>query len=129
MFQKLDVSHNLLCSLPRELCSLEKLRTLDLSDNAFTAVPVSVLSELTALRVIAMNNQCDNTYSRNPSDRLMVSESLLPILHPGLVRLELQQEKELDPVSLGHVGSAMLDLGNRQPVPTLLFNSISNVFL
>jgi hypothetical protein len=60
-----------------------------------------------------------------------VPSTLLPILHKGLVLLDLRQDLDepafvstkWDPISLFHLGQAVIDVSTRVPVPTLVFES------
>jgi hypothetical protein len=45
---------------------------------------------------------------------------LLPIVHPGLVKLDLRQRKPWDSVSLFHLGDALAAVADRSPPLTLL---------
>jgi hypothetical protein len=82
---------------------------------------------LTALNEIDLSDQSSRTDTGLLAPGVfMVLSPLLPILHPGLVKLDLQQEKELGPVSQFHVGRALVELGRRTPIPTLLFKSINS---
>jgi Leucine-rich repeat (LRR) protein len=124
----LNLSGNELRSLPNELSGLRNLRELDLSVNFLTAPPVSVLSKMTALSNVTLIDQSGRTDDEDA--RFRVTSSLLPIFNSRLVTLDLRQQgytiggsrqKPWDGLSLFHLGRALADLGDRQPVPTLLF--------
>jgi hypothetical protein len=80
-------------------------------------------------------NLCGQSrYSQDDSAAFRVRSSLLPILHPGLVELDLRQQRYVphgnqlalrprpwDVVSLCHLGRALADVAKRKPVPALLF--------
>jgi hypothetical protein len=112
--QKLNLRLNSLVSLPHELSSLQNLKELQMSCNEFLTLPVSALSGMTALNML----QCTSSAAA-----FQVTSSLLPILHPGQVELDLSQgpRHSWDSVSLFHLGRAMLEVAERRPVPTLLF--------
>jgi Leucine-rich repeat (LRR) protein len=126
--QALDISFNNLHSLPDEMSGLQNLKELNLSWNNLPAPPV-VLGRLTALTKIDMANQ---RWSLDQSDTFKVPSPLLPILHPGLVHLDLQQQaydyairgprlRPWDELSLSHLEQALAEVVDRRPVPTLLF--------
>jgi hypothetical protein len=128
--QRLDISSNRLHSLPDELASLRNLHELNLFCNIFREAPISVLSRMTALNDINLCGQ--STYSQDDSAVFRVRSSLLPILHPGLLELDLRQQRYVphsdelrrrrwDVVSLCHLGRALADVADRKPVPALLF--------
>jgi hypothetical protein len=128
--QMLNLSDNILRSLPDELSCLRNLKELDLSNNVLPGPPVSVLSKMMALSSINLSDQSGWTEDEN--DRFKVSSSLLPIFNPGLLMLDLRQRgyvpsiresrlKPWDGLSLFHLGRALADLAGRKPVPTLLF--------
>ncbi len=60
-----------------------------------------------------------------------ISSPQLPILHPRLAHLDLRQyrdedmdeldEFKWDPISLFHLGQAMIEVADRRPLPTVLF--------
>jgi hypothetical protein len=122
--QELDLRRNGLSTLPHELSSLGKLNVLRLGLNKFCEVPVSTLSLMTALNTIDFSynsTKCGEQIFKVPS-------SLLPILHPGLVKLDLRQYVawsevpwKWDANSLFHLGRALVEVADRKPRPTLLF--------
>ncbi len=127
--QKLDISSNFLHSLLDEMSGLQKLKKLRLKVNNFAAPPVSVLSRLTALTKIDMGIQM---WAQDPSATFRIPSSLLPILHPGLVHMDLRQQNyeystgharriPWDDLSLSHLGRVRAHVADRRPVPTLLF--------
>ncbi len=117
--QKLDVRYNSLPRLPNELSSLANLNELVLSYKHIKVVPVSVLSGLTALTIINLSHQSGPCQSY---EMLLIKSSLLAILHPGLVRLDLRQkDMPWDLTSLLHLGSASTEVFKGDPIPTLLF--------
>jgi hypothetical protein len=119
VIQKLDASGNNLEILPDELSSLGNLNELVASRNDIEVVPVSILSHLTALTSIHLSYQLGPSAL---SHRLGIQSSLLPMLHPGLVKLDLRQKYAAwDPESLLHLGSAMVAVFKRDPIPTVLF--------
>ncbi len=128
--QRLDISSNHLHSLPDELSILRNLHELTLMGNVFPQAPISVLSRMTALHGIDLSGQL--RYAQDESLAFKVRAPLLPILHPGLVQLDLRQQrfvphsKELRPrrwdgLSLCHLGRALADVADRKAVPALLF--------
>jgi hypothetical protein len=126
--QLLNVSANNLQSLPYELSSLPKLKDLSLTQNLFTEPPISVLRQMTALATIDLSHQFPPW---QPVRELFeVPSSLLPILHKQLVSLDVRQKRydlqpavslKWDPVSLFHLGRAVVDVSNRVPVPKMRF--------
>ncbi len=95
------------------LCVFQKL---DASYNRLQEVPISTLSAMTALSHLSLGCQWlddDQTFK--------VSSSLLPILHPGLVLLDLVQHGAWERMSLFHLGQAMTDLLGRATSPTFTF--------
>ncbi len=98
--------------------------------NKFIAVPVSALSGMTALNTVDLSFQFTRE-SGATTWTLQITSPLLPILHPGLITLDLRQTSEetarmphqhsWDSVSLFHLGRAMLEVAEKRPVPTLLF--------
>ncbi len=116
--QKLDLDCNMLTSLPYELTRLAKLKELLLSHNFFCEFPISVLSGLTTLTQIDMSTQVPDG-----KPRFNIKAPLLPVLHPGLVELDLDQlqRHEWDPVSFFHLGRAVAEVADRRPVPTIKF--------
>lgn len=115
MMQKLDVSYNSLSSLQEELSNLRNLKDLVADCNCFPTVPVSVLSRLTALTNISMRNQ-----RFKGSEHFKVSSSLLPILHAGLVKLDLTQEAQWGQLSIRHLVDAQVEAAGRTPQLTLM---------
>jgi hypothetical protein len=111
----------LLCSLPEGLSTLVKLKKLQLRGTAFREPPISVLSHLTALNTIDLSLD----YAHNDTTAgiaFSIPSPLLPILHPGLVKLDLRHKGlKWDPISQCHLGRALADMADRKPVPTLLF--------
>ncbi len=89
VLQLLDVSGDSLVDLPDEQSGLVNLRHLDLSKNAFTVLPVSVLGGMTSLTHADLSNQPKS--HNGPS--IDILSSLLPILHrlPGLVKVDLKR--------------------------------------
>jgi hypothetical protein len=111
------VSMNRLHGLPDQLSSLGNLKELLLNGNDLTTVPVSILKGLTALKTL------DMSYQFNPNaeaSSFEVSSPLLPILHPGLVKVDLRQRVKWGPISLFHLGCALGVVANRRPIPTVL---------
>ncbi len=127
-FQKLDVSRNKLRSLPTELSSLRNLKELLLTRNDFPEPPVSVLRGMTAITKIDLTYQCRWLDVDVPGFK--VPSPLLPILHPGLVKLDLRQSPgswdpfEWDPISVFHLGRALVEVSDRRPIPTLLLGKL-----
>jgi hypothetical protein len=131
VFQKLNVGGNALISLPQDLDKLGKLRELNANNNQLLTVPVSVLKGMPALTTIHL--RWNSSLSWGAVDRPLmfhIRAPLAPILHPGLVHLDLRQyrdggcdfqEVNWDPVSLFHLGQAMIEVADRKPLPTLLF--------
>jgi hypothetical protein len=123
-FQRLDVSGKTMKSLPDELSGLKGLKELLLNGNAFTTVLVSVLSGLTALMTIDLSQQHARQpmflWECGPYQPFEVTCPLLPMLHPGLVKLDLRQRMPWDSVSMFHLGDAMAALADRNPHLTLL---------
>jgi Leucine-rich repeat (LRR) protein len=124
--QILEVRCNRLRSLPDELSGLQNLKELNLSHNYFRETPVSVLSRMTAL--VTMDLSIQYPWTQDDVSVLRVPSSLLPILHPGLVRLDLRQEKVFsserrpwDVLSLAHLERAVAEVADRRPIPTLIF--------
>ncbi len=123
----LDVTENELRELPDEMSRLTNLKVLLMELNYFSEPPVSVLRHMTALESIDLSGNI------NPDDEVAgfrIPSPLLPILHPGLTRLDFErcgQRSERsdtfkwDPRSLVHLGSAMAELAKRRPVPSLLY--------
>jgi hypothetical protein len=104
--------------LPLELARLPNLRDLDLSQNLLPYPPVSVLSGLTSLTRVSMYLQ----QNRFNVPGLQVPSSLLPMLHPGLMYLSLQQQMETwDVMSMSHLGGAVAELAHRRPAPVFEF--------
>ncbi len=83
---------------------------------------MSVLSRLTALKCIDLGYQARG---QDASAVFKVPSSLLPILHPGLVKLDLDQcflhPHKWDALSLLHMRRAIKDVSNRTPRPEVLF--------
>ncbi len=109
-------------SLPAELSSLGNLKELLLNGNDFTTAPLSVLSGLTALTAIDLSQQHAPTYYWDGGQvhTFEVTSPLLPILHPGLVKLDLRQRRPWDSGSLFHLGRALDAVADRNPPLTLL---------
>ncbi len=120
-FQGLDLQINSLTSLPDHLSNLGKLKNLLLTRNKFQEVPVSALRGLTALRKVKLGEQVPPGAAPIPGWICKVTSSLLPIIHPGLVKLDLRQDEAWDSVSLFHLGGAMAAVANRTPHLELLF--------
>jgi hypothetical protein len=124
----LSVSKNRLRSLPDEMSCLVNLRELGMRWNRFTQPPISVLRHLTALTSLEMSPFISDDVE---GPRFRIPAPLLPILHPGLVSLELQPFSRrsnpfrYDPLSLFHLGHAMAELAKRRPLPTLSFKEKS----
>jgi Leucine-rich repeat (LRR) protein len=122
--QKLDVTGNKLTSLPDELSSLRNLEHLVLQENHITIVPVSVLEGLTALTFLDLSLQFGDDYPHiTPAGEdpqlLEIPSSLLPILHTGLLTLDMQQTLSWDSVSLSHLGNALAAAKAKSPPLTL----------
>jgi hypothetical protein len=115
--QKLDLDCNMLTGLPAEFTSLGGLKKLLLSHNSFYEFPVSILSALTALTLIYMSNQ---VHWEADDPLFEINAPLLPVLHPGLVKLGLHQGHEWDPASLFHLGRAVVEVADRVPIPEIL---------
>ncbi len=118
--QKLDVSSNQLICLPGELSKLRNLRELLANNNELSQCPVSILSSLTALTTVDVSHQ----HGPRTFDASLVFDvpSLLPMLHPGLVKLDLRQHlEEWTPDSLHHLACAEAAVGAMRPPPTLLY--------
>jgi Leucine-rich repeat (LRR) protein len=128
MFQKLDLSFNLLRSLPDELSSFRTLEELALRHNEFPEAPVFALRGMTAITKIDLSYQSLGGDEDAPA--FQVPSPLLPILHPGLVELNLEQARRSldasgwDPISLVHLGRAMVEVSDRMPVLTLLLDKL-----
>lgn len=115
--QMLNVAHANLRDFPEQLSSLQNLRYLEATCNKFPTVPVSILSSLTALTKISLSIQHPEGHGT-----FKVSSSLLPMLHLGLVELNLiQRNVQWDPLSLFHLGCAVAEVAERTPVPRLRF--------
>jgi hypothetical protein len=117
VWQRLDIGYNCLDSLPDELSNLWNLNALSLQSNNFHTVPVSVLSGLTGLKTVYVDYQ--DRWQRDPNFK--IASPLLPILHPGLVYLSLRHNTPWDPVSLFHLGGAVAEVADRDPMPTVVF--------
>jgi hypothetical protein len=123
--QKLDVSQNSLRSLPDKLTSLTNLKELCLRQNSFSEPPVSILRHLTAL--VTIDLRFYRRWGNEGSQDFRIPSSLLPILHPGLLTLDVRQFARepgpftWDSMSLVHLGRAMAELAKRRPVPAVLF--------
>jgi Leucine-rich repeat (LRR) protein len=131
--QKLDISQNGLVSLPDELSSMGNLKELHTGDNCLSRVPVSALRGMTALTSINLSfNGCREG---NAKGVFQITSPLLPILHPGLVLLDLRQSRYegthqevtreryvWNPVSLFHLGRALIAVADRRPRPIVRFN-------
>ncbi len=131
VFQRLDLNDNGLHDLPIELSSLGNLRELLMHKNYFTEAPISVLRHLTALNTIDMSASV-NAFTGRVG--FQVPSSLLPILHPGLVTLDLRYNRiwqvpfdqnpiphKWDPTSWFHLGRAVVEVSSRVPRPAVLF--------
>jgi hypothetical protein len=116
--QKLDVRANRLSSLPEELTCLGKLRELLAGNNNLPTVPFSILRKLSALTTISLCFQMSNRAEGSPGFR--VSSPLLPILHPGLVMLDLTHHA-WDALSQCHLGHAIVEVANRTPTLTVQY--------
>ncbi len=139
--QKLDVSVSCLRSLPDELSSLENLQELQIGLHWLSEPHISILRHLTALTYINMGADVTEQQWNSEAPVFSVPSSLLPILHPGLVVLDLRPYRyvfhdfcigkhcdiqridwyEWDSLSLVHLKHAGTVLASRQPVPTLLY--------
>ncbi len=128
MLQKLDLTRNRLKELPDELANLTNLQELLLEDNWLPTVPVSVLSKMTALQIIDIRKHTVCPIVEGTAFR--ISCSLLPILHPGLVRLDLRQVRlrvrqngqdrfPWDPISRFHLVHAEVEVAHRRTVHLL----------
>ncbi len=116
VFQVLDVRVNCLRGLPDQLTGLQNLKRLTLDANYFNALPMSISVGLTALETVSIQYQpCHG------NGKFEITSPLLPILHSGLVQLALVQERPWGPVSLFHLGCALVDVADRNPIPSLLF--------
>ncbi len=114
--QKLDLSRNGLRSLPDELSSLQNLKELLLTENLLPTVPFSILSALIALHTIDLSLQGE------ANAMFSILSPLLPLLHPGLVKLDLRQRETLEPRSLFHIGRAVREWAKEgRPIDTLLY--------
>jgi hypothetical protein len=139
--QKLDVSWNGLPSLPHELSRLGNLKELVAHNNCLPTVPVSVLMGMTALTDVDLHHNCWRGSVEEPMFK--IPSPLLPILHPGLLKLDLRAYAykedftvaptgqvtvhhrvpfEWDSVSLFHLARATVEVADRRPRPTLLFD-------
>jgi hypothetical protein len=114
---------NNLCSLPDELSSLRNLKKLVLRANNFAEPPVHVLSGLTAITSIDLQYQ--GRPGNPPAPTFKIPSPLLPILHPGLVKLVVRQETfdhsimaslpiPWDDLSLSHLGRALAHVADRK---------------
>ncbi len=119
----------MLGSLPDELTRLKNLRELLMVGNNFTEPPLSVLSRMTGLNTINLARNC--CLWRVGDAVFKVPVPLTPILHPGLILLDLLHDSGFgdpfiwDPISLLHIKSARLELSERNPPSTLLFERYS----
>ncbi len=92
-----------------------------MAHNFLLKVPVSVLSAMTALKTI------DVSYQQPPGvgmGKIRVTASLLPILHPGLVKLDLQRRPAYgmwDAASWVHLRCALDAVKSREPIPMVLY--------
>jgi Leucine-rich repeat (LRR) protein len=124
VFQKLDVSGNRMTSISSDLSVLKNLKELNLNDNHMSEIPVDVLKCLTAPTFIDLSIQFGPVHKPlAPGEELPVLKipsSLLPILHPGLLKLDLQQRLSWDPLSQAHLGCALAAVADRVPPLTLL---------
>ncbi len=112
--QKLDVADNKLCSLREDLSRLRNLRDLVANCNSFPTVPVSVFSRMTALTSISLCEQ-----HPEGSETFQVSSSLLPMLHAGLVKLDLSQKTPWDRRSLRNIRRAVDKGADKAPKLTV----------
>jgi Leucine-rich repeat (LRR) protein len=119
LVQKLDLSMNFLTDLPAHLSGLAGLQTLLVQSNRLTAVPVPVLLGMTAIQDIDLFGQQAQAGGQN----FTVAQPLHPIFHPRLKVLDLRQQSPFgwDPVSLFHLGRALAEISDRDPVPVLQF--------
>ncbi len=115
----------MLDTLPDELTRLTNLKELLMVGNNFTEPPLSVLSRMTGLNTINLAYNC--TLWRVGDAVFKVPVPLTPILHPGLILLDLLHDNGhrdphvWDPVSLLHIELAVQELSKRDPPPTLLY--------
>ncbi len=128
--QKLDLSRNKMGDIPFELSGLKNLKELHLNDNLISEILVDVLKYLTALTFIDLSMQFgpDDRWPilRGPGGQMLsmkIPSSLLPILHPGLLKLDLQQRQCLvwDAASQAHLDCALAAVTDRDPPLSLLF--------
>jgi hypothetical protein len=87
---------------------------------------------MTALTTIDLHLNCD--CGGIDEQLFKITSPLLPILHPGLLLLDLRQSRhnethqevsapfKWDPVSLFHLGQAVITVADRRPHPTVIFN-------
>ncbi len=114
------MSRNSLSSLPEALSTLVNLKKLLMKGNAFLEPPISVLSHLTALNTVDMS--VADIRGGMQSAAFRIPSPLLPVLHPGLLKLDLRHVGlKWDPISLCHLGRALVEVADRKPVPSLLF--------
>jgi hypothetical protein len=104
---------------------LENLRELVLKQNMFREPPISVLSRVTALKCVDLSYQAPG---QDAPAVFKVPSSLLPILHPGLVKLDLYQgfyhPEKWDALSLLHLRRAIKEVSSRRPRPELWFEDM-----
>ncbi len=146
----LNFGYNRLVGIPDELSSMTNLKQLE-ANNRLPTVPVSALRGITALTCIRLESQnCSwpSVHVEEPhveGPMFKITSSLLPILHPRLVKLDLRQPRyrrpsfllppagevnaaepdwvlfKWDAVSMFHLGRALIAVGDRKPPPTLLY--------
>jgi hypothetical protein len=96
--------------------------------NDFREVPVSVLSGMTAITEIDLS--CQSCWGGVDTPSFQIPSPLLPILHPGLVELNLNQVPgswstfEWDPISLVHLARAVVEVSDRKPIPNLILGKL-----
>jgi hypothetical protein len=130
----LDISQNRLVGLPDELSRLGNLKELHANENFLPTVPISALRGMTALTTIYLNFNC--WCEDGAKQPFKITSPLMPILHPGLVLLDIRQpidtapQEEVaeerfkwDPVSLFHLARAVIAVADRRPRPVVLFST------
>ncbi len=123
--QKLDAACNKIRSLPDELSSLVNLRELLMYSNQLSEPPVTILSHLTALEIIDLHGNFRQEGTE--VEVLRIPSPLLPILHPGLVKLDLRQWRPRcvpvipDDISMYHLLCVHAEVARRTPVPQVAF--------
>ncbi len=109
--------------LPDELSGLANLKELLANNNQFEECPVSILSSLTALNTVDLSHQ--HSLRTFTEMRIFEVPSLLPMLHPGLVKLDLRQHLvEWTPESLHHLENAAAASAAMKPPATLTYQYV-----